>query len=246
MNGLRAITVCVDYTDLLALTLPYNRHHFSEMMVVTSWRDTKTRQFCLDNGIALHETDLFYMNGAKFNKWAALEEGLDQFGRTGWFCLLDADVLWPKTISFPSLQSGKLYTPRRRMYPSVPLTVPPESEWGKYPIHRNEGEFAGYSQIFHTSDPALGPGPWHETDWKHGGGADSFFQQRWKHENKVRPPFEVLHLGEPGVNWMGRVTAYADGSLPEGAITGRREMNEMWTKRRRNPRTNPFDGEKIV
>lgn len=246
---LRAITVCVDYSDILALTLPYNKHHFSEIMVVTSWGDKKTQALCQEMQVRVHETDLFYMHGAKFNKWAALEEGLDHYKRDGWLCILDADVLWPKDIgqSLANIAPGFLYTPRRRMYPLVPrdaASIPSESEWGRYPCHRNE-EFAGYSQIFHSSDSVLGTGPWHQIDWRHAGGADSFFQMRWKNEKKIRPPFEVLHLGEAGVNWAGRVTPYADGSLPEGADQKRREIMEMWRRRRGYRGVDQFRDEKI-
>jgi hypothetical protein len=91
---------------------------------------------------------------------------------------------------------------------------PPENKWMEYPIHPNVGEWAGYTQIFHAEDPVLGPAPWHEIDWKHAGGADSFFQLKWPSSRKVRPGWEVLHLGEAGRNWCGRATPYIDGTYP--------------------------------
>jgi hypothetical protein len=35
---LRAIMVAVNYSDLLSITLPYNRHHFDQVMIVTNGR----------------------------------------------------------------------------------------------------------------------------------------------------------------------------------------------------------------
>lgn len=253
MSGLRAITVCVDYADLLALTLPYNHHHFSEVWVVTSPEDRKT--FNLVGGLRgersklnVFGSDAFHRNGAKFNKWLALEEGLDAMGREGWLCLMDADVLLPKSLEIrveyetvklwtptsPTfyLDRGQLCTPLRRMHPTIPTLPPEESTWRKYPLHPNTREWAGYCQIFHASDPVLGPAPWHQTDWTHAGGADSFFQAKWPQDRKVRPPFEVLHLGEPGANWCGRASKYADGSEPDGGAERRAELQRLMRERR--------------
>ena len=39
---------------------------------------------------------VFYADGAAFNKWKALELALDSYGRRGWLCVMDADVIWPQ------------------------------------------------------------------------------------------------------------------------------------------------------
>lgn len=226
---MRAFMVAVDYDDLVAVTIPYNRHHFDEVWVVTSHQNYdggqhELRRICADNRIKVYVTDAFYRDGAVFNKWAALERCLDYAGRKGWMCLMDADVLWPKDATFVKFP-GNLYTPRRRMAPwpiPGPLIdptrpIPAEDHWVLYPLHPQQREFAGYTQIFHADDPALGPPPWHQTDWKHAGGADSFFQAKWPEERKVRPPFDVLHLGDAGANWCGRATQLADGSFLPGS-----------------------------
>lgn len=275
---MRAIMVCVDYADLLAITLPYNRHHFEDVMVVTSNGDRATQDVCARLGVRMFPTSSFYADGATFNKWRALEEGLDAYGRHGWLCIMDADVLWPKNVLIPFRGPGKreipgacignLYTPIRRMWEDWPqlsplmganfhkvggfmeeraYPIPLESEWSKFPIHRNLSEFAGYSQIFHTSDPVLGPAPWHEVDWKHAGGADSFFQAKWPAERKVRPPFEILHLGPAGMNWYGRATPLVDGTVPEDAGEKLAAVSKIWSGRRENRAAgrDQFEGEKI-
>lgn len=255
--------VAVDYTDLLAITLPYNLHHFEEVWIITDQKcEEAVREVCWKiegstTPISILATDHFYRDGATFNKWRALEWGLDIVGRYGWLCLMDADVLWPKDIEFyktghePIL--GYLYSPLRRIWTNYPalhrnvegmnlngLIVPAENEWRKFPIHRNTAEWAGYSQIFHAQDPVLGSPPWHETNWKHAGGADSFFQAKWRPENKIRPPFEVLHLGEAGKNWYGRQTE-------ENREEKQRQINAIWEGRRarRSQGLEPFGPEKI-
>jgi DNA-binding NarL/FixJ family response regulator len=97
---MRAILVSVDYDDLLALTLPYNRHHFETVTVITSSANAESvTAICQQHRADVVVTDLFYAKGAIFNKWAALEYGLDRIGRKGWLCLMDADVLWPQYLS---------------------------------------------------------------------------------------------------------------------------------------------------
>lgn len=261
MTPITAFCVCVDYLDILKLTLPYNAHQFEKINFITSPNDAERLQkYLWDDfhpqpgvrcaSLGIFVTDLFYRDGAKFNKWAALEWGLDQVGREGWICLLDADVVWPKAAwsQLLNLKEGNLYTPRRRMCVDIPkdeASIPNEREWKNYPLHRNDAEFAGYSQIFHASDPVLGPPPWHETDWIHAGGADSFFQFKWKPDKKIRPGFEVLHLGEAGVNWMGRASPYADGSQPYKSKELKEDMLKMWRARLGKHGPKKFDPEKI-
>lgn len=248
---MNAAMVCVNYSDLLAVTLPYNRHHFEQVLVVTSPNDTATQELAVEYGCTLHVTDAFYARGAKFNKWAALEEGLDARDfRHGWLCLLDADVLWPKQLTITQagsrllidnicLDVGQLCSPLRYMAPwptmvnGIAYAVPPAEElWHTYNVHRNIAEWAGYSQIFHCDDPALGLPPWHEVDWTHAGGADSVFQRKWTAANKVRPPWRVLHLGETGENWFGRSTQLADGTRLPGSAVRRQAYLDLWPARR--------------
>jgi hypothetical protein len=263
MTDLRAIVVAVDY-DELALTLPYNRHHFLEVMVVTAPGD-KAIQVADANRARVFVTDLFYANGAKFNKWRALEAGWDVFGRHGWCCHLDADVFWPKEAQLPQLEVGTLYGPLRRMMPLMakptePFRLPPEDEWHNFPIHNNVHEWAGYSQIFHADDPHLGKPPWHEVDYTHAGAADSWFQARWGPADgnwqpgqrqpgacKMRLPFEVLHVGEAGANWFGRSTARLDGTQHPESVARRSRNRAIWNQRRarRNRGEDPYQDEKI-
>jgi hypothetical protein len=289
-TGLRAVMVCVDYSDLLAITLPYNRHHFDSVMVVTSKADIATQSLALEQGCRLFVTDAFYQDNASFNKWLALENALDVYGRTGWLCLMDADVLWPKQIHpfWKNAPEGEelgkhLYSPLRHMmedpskwrcgkcdgegeenigkgqhYAPVicstcdgrGIVLPPEATWKDYLIHRNVAEWAGYTQIFHAESckDVLGDPPWHQVNWKHAGGADSFFQRKWPNDRKVRTPWNVLHLGVAGKNWYGRATPYLDGSTPENAQEKLQQCSNIWVNRRVN-RANgvdQFKGERII
>lgn len=178
----------------------------------------------------------------------------------GWIVVFDADTLFPASLSADldrlnlnphpdnlNPASGRLYTPRRRILANVaawPEYVEPEhhNRWHSLPL-KKEGEFPGYFQLFHSSDPVLHLLPWYPTDWTHAGGCDSFFQFKWPKQNKIRPPFEVLHLGECGENWCGRVGKKVDGTVPAEADERRRQLRDFITGRQIG--SGKFDREKI-
>lgn len=249
---MRAITVSVDYADIFALTILHNVHHFDEYWIVTSLDDVDTHNLYhrakeAGKPVYLVKTDRFYERGATFAKWAGLELGLEIMERRGFIAVLDADVLWPTVLPFSWHPTpGNLYTPLRRMFPDLRLPVPPESEWQKWPLHPQQVEWAGYSQIFHADDPALGKPPWYDVSWKHAGGADSFFQRKWHPNKKARPPFEVLHLGSSGANWCGRVAPYLDGSVDSEAGNRTRQLQGFLAQRCVNRATgDPYRHERL-
>jgi hypothetical protein len=239
----------------LQITLPYNRHHFTEVWVVTTPRDHETMKAAKDCGAHIVTTDLFTVNGAIFNKYAALEFGLDAMGRHGWLAIMDADCLWPKEVPcdevagrvpewFPAV--GNLYTPMRRVWSDVTQPVPPEGEWGKLPWHHYQVEWSGYTQIFHAKDRHLGNSPWHEMNWTHAGGGDSMFHAKWPTDCKLRPPFEVVCLGpDSAVNWLGRAMPHTDGTLPPDAAAKQAAVREMLARRRGKHGNARFEEERI-
>jgi len=236
--------VCVEYSDLLEITLPYNRHHFDSVAIVTTTADTATHKIADQNDANVFTTNSFYDNGAKFNKWIALEEGLDWFGRDGWLCIMDSDVMWPKNTNGFCPGFGNLYTPMRRMYTDFSQPIPAENEWSNLPYHRYQLEWSGYTQVFHCDDESTGLPPWHEINWSHCGGADSFFQAQWSKEKKLRPPFEVLHLGDGAENWCGRVSPFVDGSTHDMAGERATQLRDIFRNREWN-RGGAFRDEKI-
>lgn len=240
MTTLRAVTVCVDYDDILRLTLPRTTREVDQLTVVTSYEDTKTFRYCcgLDN-VSVFRTDAFYRGGARFNKGLALEEAFDFMGREGWMLVLDADIYLPEGLKgrLPHLMVGRLYSPFRRIL-ADPRKLPTLKDWNSLPRRVDLGLY-GYFQLFNASDPALVRRPWYGVNWTHAGGCDKEFQERWAHHNKIRPPFDVLHLGLPDENWFGRSSARLDG-IPVPEATARKELQEKlkrkhgWSRRRTN------------
>jgi hypothetical protein len=178
-----------------------------------------------------------------------VEQGLDYMGREGWICIMDADIAVPRGRPEWEPRIGNLHTPKRRVLRTIPNEIPEERKWriNKY-LKANE-VFNGYFHLFHADDPVLqGRREWHSTDYAWAGGGDTSFQRLWPERNKVRPPFEVLHIGEPFMNWAGRVSAYADGTVPAGADEARGTYNSIMNGRRarkygRNP--NPYESDRL-
>lgn len=243
---MRAIMVCVDFHDVLSLTLSRQVNHFHSLHIITDRKHhADTYAVCEPfPNVQVLQTDLFYADGAHFAKYRALEWALDQIGRHGWLTILDADIVYPAFADMSRyLRRGYLYTPLRRICDPIPQVIPEESVWGTYPIHPQFREWAGYSQTFHCEDARLGQPPWHQIDWTGCQGGDSFLQAKWPTEYKIRPPFEVLHLGRPGVNWLGRATPYMDGTSPPESIQRIITVRNMIRSRTSGP--GRFDHEKI-
>ena len=251
--NVRAVTVCVDYADVAALTIPWNKPHFAEHWIVTTLEDKLTQEVAKANGCHVYLSGEFHHKGAEFAKWRALEMALDRIGRHGWMLMLDADIAWPRDAGMRmeqagiKLEVGKLYGANRRMllgadHQRALEVMPGEGSWSRLPLHHNVGEWAGYTQLFHASDPALPKGHWHDTNWRSCGASDSFFQQRWPPALKVKLPFEVLHVGEAGVNWYGRSAPYLDGRPDHPEAAERlRKYKGLWRERK----ISGFDKERI-
>jgi len=233
---MKGIVVCVEYDDLLAITLPRNAAHFEKVVVVTSLKDERTPKVAaaLPN-VVVHRTDAFYEKGDAFNKGRAIEEGFDVLGRDGWILVHDADVLFPIQMDLSRIEIGKLYNAPRRMLED-PRRWKPNLDWASCPTRHEPNEFPGYFQLFHADDPIAAERPWYPTDWRHAGGCDSVFQLRWPREQKVYLPFEVLHLGLDGRNWHGRCTPRLDGTMPREARRRATEQQTMLHRRREGHR----------
>jgi len=208
---MKAILVCVDYADILDVTLHRNSRFFDQILVVSTPRDTETAKVASRMkhvDVSLYNTTAFYQDGADFNKGLAIEEGFGVLGRSGWIAVIDADIVlnldFLDLLSKHATDPEKIYGPYRRMCIN-PKEWNGGYDWSRLP-RVNDREIAGYCQIFNASAAALRSKPWYGTSWTHAGGCDSEFQSKWPPSDRVRLPFDVLHLGPHGRNWHGRVT----------------------------------------
>lgn len=132
MNKLEAITVCVNYSDFLEITLPRNIKHFDSYYVVTSTTDETTVDVCkkvaVDNPGKLHciQTDIFTWKGAKFNKGAAIDLAIQNLKHLDWVGTIDSDTLLHDSFRKDFLS---IATNIESSYASRRYDVPTFKEW---------------------------------------------------------------------------------------------------------------------
>lgn len=214
---IRGLTVCVNYADILELSLPRNMASLSECVVVTSPTDEATKAAASKvPGVSVFETDAFYRHGARFNKGLAIEEAFNYFGRRGWMLIWDADIVFPPKLPLPTLKPGNLYGCRRRIWPHTD-SYPKKQSWagvGRGSPPGDKHGIWGFFQLFHAHDPVLAGLPhWYDVTFTHAGGCDCRFQKLWPASKKIKMDFDVLHLGEVDANWFGRGQPGADEEL---------------------------------
>ena len=203
MIKLRGITTCVNYSDLLRITLPRNMRHFAECLVITSPEDTATIELCrLIPDVQVHVTDAFTRHGARFNKGLAMEEGFDRMGREGWILIWDADCLLADRFPTGELKDGYLHGARRRIC-FHPDQFTPGMSWMHFRQVRDGGP-VGFFQCFQAEDPAIRHRkPWYDVSFSHAGGGDAYFITLWPAFRHTVLNMDVLHLGQPDINWFG-------------------------------------------
>jgi len=249
MPEIKAILVSVDYADLLAMTLPRNARYFSRIVVVTTAADTATREVCEPFGnVTVFATDAFYRNGAVFNKGLAIEEGFDVLGRSGWILVTDADIVIPPEFvdNLELVEKGFLYGARRQLLADpTKLHTLSRKELDELPRIPGHDPY-GYFQLFHADDPCLESRPWYPVDWLHAGGCDNDFQRKWPRQGKQWLPMSVIHLGEDGKNWCGRVTpSVDDGRVPDAAAFRSDALQGFLRNRKKIRNTYTHDHEKF-
>lgn len=237
MSGLLGIVVCVDYDDLLSVTLPRALRSLSECIVITDPEDEKTKAVCQSQPrVQIYETDAFRRDGAVFNKGRAIEECLSLHvkSRDQWVLIFDADIVIPaQSVPVEFLNCADrntLYGAYRRML-TVGVGDFPDNERLWIRLERaGDIEFPGFFQLFHTTAEPLSAAPfWYDPTFTHAGGGDAYFQSLF--EQKIRLDLDVLHMGERDRNWFGRVTNRIDGLPVDKQVALERQT--LMTKLRR-------------
>lgn len=157
---MQAVITCVNFSDYLAATLPFNVRYFQRLVVVTDYTDLLTQHVCYDNNVECIQTDVHRQNGNVFNKGRMINLVLDQFDLDGWFCCIDADTmmlpgLWEHLSSF-DLDRSTIYGAHRFMCESQSAF----DEWvrtddlSKFWVYRRcDNVPLGYFQLWHSSMP---------------------------------------------------------------------------------------------
>lgn len=243
-----AVTICVHYGDFLAHTLPANKSLFDEIIVVTSPKDLYTQAVCEFNNVRCLITDVFYEDGASFNKAKGINEGFKALNKRDWVLHIDSDIWLPSTFRIVMekvpLNRDDLYGVDRLMCPSYQAwedfkvqQKPVHEAWvyqhmdffpmgERFIQYKGDGYIPlGYFQMFHKSK-------FKEYPTKHMSAArtDLQFSLMWERKNRRLIPDVVgIHLEselrtDQSVNWFGRQTP-PFGNVPMDYIMGKLPPN---------------------
>jgi len=234
---LECLIICVNYSDFLSNTLPYNKSLFDNVIIVTDKKDRSTKNLCDFHGIKCLQTDAFYENGHKFNKGRAISEGLKSLTQKGWVIQMDADIYLPPLTRLilekiePELDKESIYGIDRFICNSYETW----SKWITNPsgLHTNEiyvhtknfpigvrvAQYyqsgyvpIGFFQMWHPEKSKISDYP---SQHDGAGKSDMDHAKRWRRgKRQLIPEIICVHLDSTlpgdkmGVNWNGRSTPY--------------------------------------
>lgn len=119
---IEAVIVCKNYSDFLQITLPINKIHFDNIIVVTSKDDEATKTLCKNFNVNYLIYNDFNKNGAKFNFGGARSFGLQNLKYNDWVIFLDGDIIMPENFrelfDINARDINKFYGSYRRFIPS--------------------------------------------------------------------------------------------------------------------------------
>lgn len=227
MSKLDYVTACVNALDYFEESYSRNRGEFDRFTVVTTEADSETISFCEKNKIGFVCTDLFYLDGRKFDRglalnmaWGKIKEDAD------WVCHLDCDTFVPKNWreKLPQLDREWFYGARRVLintYQDYLDFLDGKKTEKDFEIPLGIGY--GFFQMFNWNSsviqkmvnlgrkiiyPGSPLGNACESDW--------MFRNMWGEHppgdytstvgRLAELPFYVYHLGQHGQNHNGRVS----------------------------------------
>lgn len=241
---LACVTVCVNYSDFLAWTLPINKQFFDYMVVVTTPEDKKTQKLCEFWNVHCLQTDRFHENGEKFNKGKGINEGLKLLNKQGdfWIVHMDCDIVLPplfrQILDSTELDTNSVYHIDRMMCRSF-------EDW-----------LAFYTQpiLQHEANVYVHPRPFDlgvriaKTDWQ-GWVGIGYFQMWHQPTKKLFYPENHSNAGRSDLTFItDNFTRKHRQMLPEiigihleTELPGQKEMGANWWGRK-----TPLFGENVL
>lgn len=202
LDNVHVVIVCVNYSDFLKITYPYNKHYFckDKFIVITSPEDNETISYCQKQGIRYRIYNDFYKNASKFNKSGAImstQYFIHELFYNDWVLLMDADVILPfdfdKMFERKELDKNTLYSLKRMDYAT-------KEDWQlKKNLKPYAGPpFMGYMQLYHNKHM------FYHANSHSAVGCDHIFAMRFSKKEFLDKNAYVTHLGVDTVNHEGR------------------------------------------
>src|SRR5580693_6983647 len=98
LDRLEAVTVRINYGDILRETAKYNAAIFDRWLIVTEASDEETREVCRQFSLPVllsEDGKSAAGDGGDFNKGKLVERGLRMLGTNAWKVHIDADIVLP-------------------------------------------------------------------------------------------------------------------------------------------------------
>ena len=233
---IEAVSICLNFSDFLAHTLPFNKNIFDRLVIVTSHEDKETPRVCEYYHVECIRTNVF---GEDFNKAKGINVGLNHLSRLDWLVHYDCDIIFPPRtrhlLEIAKLREDTLYSAHRQMCPSyeefakwlaMPTTehecdiylhnrgFPLGTQIGKLTKNQNDSAdlgwtACGYFQMWNEKNKAKKIYPEQFAGFA---SSDLYFSYQWPREySAIIPEFSLIHLqtddhGKMGDNWSGRKT----------------------------------------
>lgn len=225
------LTVSVDYSDFLRLTLPAMQQ-FGHVVVATAYHDLATQAIAKENDAELVITDAWFRHNAAFAKAVGMNVALEQIrGKLDWLMLVDSDILlMPPPEGAPAIDdfnkdhffgarrlsclteelwdacyaNGDWYTRLEEIpQPEIRKMRNGGLLWGKYSTTNPYG-VQGYVQLWNYRRH-----PRKLFEFPNAGTYDVRLALSFADEKRYLMPWDkyfVVHLGLPKTNWFGRVS----------------------------------------
>jgi len=226
----------VNYSDFLQVTLPQNIKIINNILVLTTCSDYKTIQVCKDNKVNYITSDIFYQKSPEtclnkfinklccyrcvcenyyqckclknsktvFQKSKAINMGIKKSNQTEWILLLDADIVIPEKfnqVNLNILDKNTLYGVTRIVYKTHIDWVTNQNAYFDF------WKFMGFFQLFNINSSNFHKEYFgYNEEFNYANEGDYHFAKKWGKKKLL--DFYVIHLGETGENWQGRVTDF--------------------------------------
>jgi aminoglycoside phosphotransferase (APT) family kinase protein len=209
--------VCVSYSDFLRHTLPQTLRGFSDVTIITAEQDQGTIRIAKTLGAKVFVSDLWFQNGAAFNKSAAINQWLSS-QPLAWTLILDADIYLPDAfqLDVAELNPQYLYSIPRRICELEWDWVCPENQRREYPLaippvrngrvwRRPTSQPAALSGYFHLWNRGTAGQPFYPPS-PNAAEYDVEFALQFPEAQRHYLLGDVIHLGPVKQNWSGRVS----------------------------------------
>ena len=231
---LRAITICINYSDYLRCILA-NRKHFDRWLIATVPDDVETLRVCEEVGLeslvsACHEPGGIGFHAA-WNKSAMINEAIGRLqedvpegapAEDLWVVVLDADTHLPsdfrERLERQELDPDFLYGLEGRRICEGREIFDHEVEREPWTtLLERHRSVIGYFNLFNLSQPRRYPD---DPPHPRSGHNDWFFWMSFTSAKTRHLPMNSLHLGGVAKNWGGRVEAVYGSDGPSAREAG--------------------------